>query len=251
MFDAINAIEREFEPYRVRLRGAGGAPDSAAAQAAHDVLVAINPSAAATYDAALAAHFSGRPAGFARRGAEVGARVAAEILAWRQNDGWVVSQFPPYSEPALPGRWQPTPPANAAAAFTHVLQAAPMAALSPTQFLPPPPPSITSARYATDLNELKAVGKSDSTVRTADQTAFARLWSGVGTTTGFFAVWNNMAADVVRSRSLSLVEAARLFALVNVSIHDALQTTQGSKFVYGVWRPISTRLPNRIRRGCR
>jgi hypothetical protein len=239
MFDAINAIEREFEPYRVRLRGAGGSPDSAAAQAAHDVLVAINPSAATTYDDALAAHFRGRPGGFARRGAEVGARVAAEILAWRQNDGWVVSQFPPYSEPPLPGRWQPTPPGNAAAAFTHVLEAAPMAALSSTQFLPPPPPSITSARYAADLNELKAVGKSDSTVRSADQTAFARLWSGVGTTTGFFAVWNNIAADVVRSRSLSLVEAARLFALMNVSIHDALQTTQGSKFVYGVWRPVT------------
>ena len=239
MFDAINAIEREFEPYRVRLRHAGGAPDSAAAQAAHDVLVAINPSAAATYDAALAAHFGKRPSGFARRGAETGARVAAEILEWRQNDGWVVAQFPPYSEPPLPGRWQPTPPANSAAAFTHVLQAAPMAVLSPTQFLPPPPPSLTSARYAADLNEVKTLGKSDSTVRSAEQTTISQLWSGVGTTTGFFAVWNNVAADVVRTRNLSLVEAARLFALMNVSIHDALQTTQGSKFVYGVWRPVT------------
>jgi hypothetical protein len=239
MFDAINAIEREFASYHVRLRHSGGSPDSAAAQAAHDVLVAINPSAAATYDAALAAHFGNRPSGFARRGAETGARVAAEILEWRQNDGWVVAQFPPYSEPPLPGRWQPTPPASAAAAFTHVLQAAPMAVLSPTQFLPPPPPSLTSARYAADLNEVKTLGKSDSTVRSAEQTTISQLWSGVGTTTGFFAVWNNVAADVVRARNLSLVEAARLFALMNVSIHDALQTTQGSKFVYGVWRPVT------------
>jgi hypothetical protein len=239
MSDAINAIEREFEPYRVHLRPSGGAPDSAAAQAAHDVLVAINPSAAATYDAALAAHFGGSPSGFARRGAETGARVAAEILAWRQDDGWVVSQFPPYSEPPLPGRWQPTPVANAAATFTHVLQAAPMAALSPTQFLPPPPPSLTSPQYAADLNEIKALGKSDSAVRTPEETTIAQLWSAVGTTTGFFAVWNNVAADVVRARNLSLVEAARLFALMNVSIHDALQTTQGSKFVYGVWRPVT------------
>jgi hypothetical protein len=52
-------------------------------------------------------------------------------------------------------------------------------------------------------------------------------------------VWNNVAADTVRARSLSLVEAARLFAVVNVSIHDALQTTQASKFVYGVWRPVT------------
>ncbi len=48
-----------------------------------------------------------------------------------------------------------------------------------------------------------------------------------------------MAPDVVQARNLSLVEAARVFALVNVSIHDALQTTQASKFVYGVWRPVT------------
>ena len=46
MFDAINAIERDFEHYRVRLRpGMGGSSKAAAAQAAHDVLVALNPSA--------------------------------------------------------------------------------------------------------------------------------------------------------------------------------------------------------------
>ncbi len=240
MFDAINAIEREFEPYRVRLRPwAGGSPDAAAAQAAHDVLVAINPSAAATYDAALAADLGDRNSGFVRRGREIGARVAKEILAWRQNDGWVVSPFPPYSEPLLPGRWQPTPPANAAAVFTHLQNAAPMAAMSATQFLPLPPPSLTSARYALDVNEIKLLGKSDSTTRTDEQTTIARLWSGVGTTTGFFSVWNNVARDAVEARNLSLVEAARVFVLVNVSIHDALQTTQASKFVYGVWRPVT------------
>ena len=48
-----------------------------------------------------------------------------------------------------------------------------------------------------------------------------------------------MARDVVLARQLSLVETARVFVLVNVSIHDALQTTQASKFVYGVWRPVT------------
>ena len=240
MFDAINAIEREFEPYRVRLRpGLGGSTTAAAAQAAHDVLVALNPGSAGTYDEALAADLGDQPSGFVRRGAEIGAHVAREILAWRQNDGWVVSAFPPYSEPPLPGRWQPTPPANAAAAFTHLQHAAPMALLSATQVLPVPPPSLTSTRYAADLNEVKLLGKSDSAARTDEQTTIARLWSGVGTTTGFFSVWNNVARDVVLARQLSLVEAARVFVLVNVSIHDALQTTQTSKFVYGMWRPVT------------
>ena len=240
MFDAVNAIERDFEPYRVRLRpGLTGSTTAAAAQAAHDVLVALNPSSAPAYDAALAADLGHRPSTFVRRGAEIGARVAKEILEWRQNDGWVVSPFPPYSEPPLPGRWQPTPPANAAAAFTHLQQAAPMALVSATQVLPLPPPSLTSARYAADLNEVKLLGKSDSGARTEEQTTIARLWSGVGTTTGFFSVWNNVARDVVLARQLSLVDAARVFVLVNVSIHDALQTTQASKFVYGVWRPVT------------
>jgi hypothetical protein len=228
MFDAVNAIEREFEPYRVRLRSrAGGSPDAAAAQAAHDVLVAINPSAAATYDSALAANLGQRPSGFVRRGAETGALVAAEVLEWRQN------------EPLLAGRWQPTLPASATAVFTHVLSAAPMAAASSTHFLPPPPPPLTSARYAADVNEVKRLGRNDSSDRTEEQTTIARLWSAVGTTTGFFSVWNDVTADVANARHLSLVEAARLFVLVNVSIHDALQTTQASKFVYGVWRPIT------------
>ena len=114
-----------------------------------------------------------------------------------------------------------------------------MAALSATQFQPSPPPSITTARYTADLNEVKLLGRSDSMARTEEQTTIARLWSAVGTTTGFFSVWNNVTSDVVRSQSLSLVEAARLFVLVNVSIHDALQTTHASKFVYGVWRPVT------------
>ena len=184
------------------------------------------------------------PSGFVRRGAALGARVAKEILAWRQNDGWVVSPFPPYAEPPLPGRWQPTPPNNPAATFTHLQNAAPMALLTATQYLPPPPPSLTSERYAADLNEIKLIGKSDSATRTAEQTAIARLWAGVattgaGTATNFMSIWNNIVRDVARERRLSLVETARVFVLVNVSVHDGLQTTQTSKFVYGLWRPVT------------
>jgi len=243
MFDAVNAIEREFEPYQVRTHG-GGSPDAAAAQAAHDVLVAINPSATATYDAALASQLGPKPSGFIRRGAALGARVASAILEWRQNDGWVVSPFPPYSEPLLPGRWRPTPPNNPTAAFTHLQNAKPLALLTATQYLPPPPPALTSARYAADLEEIKQIGKSDSATRTSEQTSIARLWAGIaasgsGTATNFMSIWNNVARDVARERHLSLVETARLFVMMNVSVHDALQTAQSSKFVYGLWRPVT------------
>ena len=107
MFDAINAIERDFAPYRVRMRSrVGGSASAAAAQAAHDALVALNPVAVPTYDAALAAQLGKQPPGDVRRGAEIGAQVAREILSWREKDGWIVSVFPPFVEPPLPGRWQ-------------------------------------------------------------------------------------------------------------------------------------------------
>ncbi len=144
MFDAINALEREFTPYHVRIRHGGGSPEAAAAQAAHDVLVAINPAAhAQSYDAALAqAARRPVPRASSAAGRLSAPRVAAEVLAWRQNDGWVVSPVPGvFASRPCPGagsaRRRPTP----TAAFTHLQKAAPAGpGLTATQFLPPPPP---------------------------------------------------------------------------------------------------------------
>ena len=187
------------------------------------MLVALNPAATAAYDAALAqAAWRLNRAGFVRRGAAVGARVAKEVLAWRQNDGWVVPPFPPYSEPLLPGRWQPTPPANAVAAFTHVQQCRAAGAAVGHAVPAAPAAVLTSARYAADLNEVKLIGKSDSTMRTPEQTAIARLWAGIaatgiGTATHFVDLEQHRARRRPRARGCRCVETARLFALVNVS----------------------------------
>lgn len=244
MFDAINLFDGAFEPYLAHDVEPAGTPAVAAAQAAHDVLVAINPSAAAIYDAALLQQIGASPTAEARRGAAVGSRVAQRVLEWRRDDGWVVSPFPPYSEPLLPGRWRPTPPTNAPATFTQVLSAKPLAVLSPTQFLPLPPPALTSARYADAVAEVRAIGRSDSTTRTGAQTAVAYLWagtaaSGKGIATNFMSIWNAVARDVARTRGLSPLETARVFALMNVAAHDAVHTAQASKLVYALWRPVT------------
>ena len=44
-----------------------------------------------------------------------------------------------------------------------------------SQFLPDPPPDLTSARYARDFNEVKRLGQDTSPLRTADQTAAGPL----------------------------------------------------------------------------
>ncbi|HEU5132660.1 MAG TPA: vanadium-dependent haloperoxidase, partial [Pyrinomonadaceae bacterium] len=128
---------------------------------------------------------------------------------------------------------------GAAAAFTHYGSVTPFGITSGLQFKPNPPPSMTSAEYASDLNEVKEIGSVNSATRTADQTKVAQLWAGVNTPTNFLFVWNNVARTVSLARGSSTVEQARLFALTNMALHDALQTTFASKFVYGLWRPVT------------
>ena len=114
MFDAVNAIEREYTPYHARLIAHPAASaEAAAAQAAHDVLTALNPAAQATFDSALQARLAKIQPWRAAAGAAVGSRAASDIIAWRANDG-SAEPNPPYSLPLLPGLWQPTAPGQAA-----------------------------------------------------------------------------------------------------------------------------------------
>ncbi|MGI8672397.1 MAG: vanadium-dependent haloperoxidase, partial [Luteitalea sp.] len=119
IFDALNSVETRYMPYHVRVNAAPGAsPEAAVAQAAHDVLVAMMPTQQAAFDTALAETLAPLSPGAAADGAAVGAAVAREILELRRNDGWNRTP-PPYLLPNLPGYWQPTPPNNPTAAFTH------------------------------------------------------------------------------------------------------------------------------------
>ena len=202
---------------------AGASREAAVAQAAHDTLVAMFPSQTAIYDAALATQLGRLPAGAAQDGARVGAAAARAILDLRRNDGWDRIP-PPYLLPSLAGFWQPVPPANAAAQFTHYGDVTPFVIGSARQFNPEPPPALTSQRYADDFNEVKALGGVTSAARTADQTLVAQLFAVIPsvTTTGIPAVWNNLTRDLVRARNLNDLEAARLYALMTTAFHDAL-----------------------------
>ena len=236
MFDAVNSIDGTHTPYLTDVPGTANASiEAAAAQAAHDVLAALYPTRVAIFDAELATSLQGIEDYRAQQGIRVGQIVAERMFAARANDGWTVTP-PPYVLPATPGNWQPVP---GAAAFTHYPNVLPFAIRSGVQFAPSPPPAITSAQYAADLNEVKEIGSVNSATRTADQTLVARLWANVNTPTNFLLVWNNVARSVSVARDLTTVEKARLFALINIALHDALQTTFTAKFQHGLWRPVT------------
>lgn len=239
MFDAVNSIEGTYTPYLTDVPGTPHASiQAAAAQAARDVLAALYPTRVAVFNAELAISLQGIEQNRAQQGIRVGEIVAERILAARANDGWNITP-PAYSLPATPGNWQPTPPGNAAATFTHYPSVLPFGIISGTQFAPNAPPSMTSAQYAADLNEIKELGSVNSATRTADQTQVARLWANINTPTNFLLVWNNVARTVSTARQTSTLQKARLFALTNISLHDALLTTFTSKFQHGLWRPVT------------
>jgi len=108
----------------------------------------------------------------------------------------------------------------------------PLLVRSPTQFAPPPPPALTSARYTRDFNEVKALGSATSTERTQAQTDTALFYSGLAN-----PQFQAMLRDQATVRGLDLVDAARMFAAADMSAADTVISVWYTKYVDGTWRP--------------
>ena len=238
VYDAVVAIDRSFEPYHAHVQASNGASlEAAVAQAAHDTLSALFPAQAGTFDSALAADLASIPPGLAMQGVAVGHEAARQILDWRSTDGSGATV--PYTPGTDPGDWQPTPPANLPALAPQWPYVTPFAMTSGSQFRPGAPPALDSAEYAAAFNEVKDLGRSDSTSRTEEQTQIARFWNdGLGTAFAY-GYWNKIAKQVATEEHLSLVSDARLFAMLNIATADALISCWDSKYAYSLWRPVT------------
>jgi hypothetical protein len=109
---------------------------------------------------------------------------------------------------------------------------------SPDQFRPGPPPALTSPLYAADVNEVKAIGRVDSTVRTPEQTQLALLWQATAQAAENHSI-RPVIESLIHSRCgrLKLVDTARIFALINIAAEDATIAGFDSKYAYNLWRP--------------
>jgi membrane-associated phospholipid phosphatase len=144
-----------------------------------------------------------------------------------------------YTPGTNPGDWQPTPPAFLPALAPQWPYVTPFAMTSGSKLRPAPPPALDTTAYAAAFNEVKSLGRADSTTRTDEQTQIARFWNdGLGTA---FAMgyWNRIAAQVATDRGLSLVQDARLFALLNIAEADAHIACWDAKYAYNLWRPVT------------
>jgi membrane-associated phospholipid phosphatase len=108
--------------------------------------------------------------------------------------------------------------------------------MTPTDIVaerPGPPPSTSSAQMAQELQEVK--NAADNLSR--EQLAIALFWNdGAGTYTPP-GHWNDIATEYVRDARFSEVRTARVFALLNVAMHDAAVACWDAKFAYFNPRP--------------
>jgi hypothetical protein len=131
-----------------------------------------------------------------------------------------------------PGDYQLTPPNFMAPVNTGAGSQTPFAMTSASQFRPNGPPRLSSPRYARELEEVRLLGTADLTMRTAEQNRIAD-WHREQ-----FAV-NRIGRAAVADMGFDLLTSARVLALLNIAMADAVISVFEAKYVYDFWRPIT------------
>ncbi|KAI9030277.1 phosphatidic acid phosphatase type 2/haloperoxidase [Hyaloraphidium curvatum] len=261
IFDAVNGAQPRYAPYLTPRSPAafGAGPKAAAAAAAQAVLNALWPQLAVETNSTFASKLleSEEPPEALDAGVRWGKRVAAALLAARQDDG--SDRVVAYD--ALPGPyvWVPTLPAFAPALLPQWGGVRPFAVPAipgggdedadgeedgPPFAVRAPPPPLGSARYAREFYELASIGRIDSTVRTEDQTFIAKFWAQAAGTSTPPGMWNSIAArcikdEIAQGISWPLVKQARLFAVLTAAQADGAISCWWTKYLHNGWRPIT------------
>jgi hypothetical protein len=235
VFEAVNAITGDYEPYLGTIDAPDGASaEAAAVAAAYRVLINYFSGSSGTLDPARANSLAAIADGTAKtNGIAVGVAAANAMIALRDGDG----SFPLTTTPAgavAPGVWQPTPSCGTGGGqFFNWKDVKPFGIPSAADFILDGPPLLTSNEYAKDYNEVKTVGSAGSTARPQDRTDVARFYASSSPT----FVMNSAARQVAAAQGRSLSENARDLALLNMAISDSLVVSFATKYTYNWWRP--------------
>lgn len=237
VYDAVLAVHDDYEPFAINARAPRGTSAQAAVvSAAYQVLLRHLPAQApAILDPAYATSLATIPDGKPKTdGVALGKRVAAALLALRADDGFRAPATYTPPNPPVAGVWLPTSPPPAPIIGPYLGLMRPFALESADQFRPAGPPALGGAQWARDYNEVKAVGSSTSSIRSADQTLVARFWGEppVQQARGSF---RRFVAD----HQLDVVQAARFMAMMSVTYADALIACFDAKYRFAFWRPVT------------
>ena len=230
VFEAVNAITGRYPAYRAKMTPAPSASvDAAVASATRYALSRVMPAQQAAIDADYQAQLAVIPDGPAKAaGLVVGEQAADAIVAACADDGMVAPDI--YRPVTTVGAYVPT----TGPAVPHWGKRRPWVMTRGDQFRPGPPPSLTSAAWARDCNEVKALGSRNSTQRTPEQTAVAKFWEATAP-----AVYWPVARSVAAAPGRDLTDNARLLAVAAMAMDDGLIAVFDAKYTYNLWRPVT------------
>ena len=222
VLEAVNAAAK-------RQPGRAEAVDAAVASANRTTMLKLMPAQEASIHAAANAALAKIADGPAKSaGIAAGDEAAAAVLAARADDG-----------AATPERYKPHTTAGAYVPTVGV--AAPQwpqrktwVLKSAAQVRPAAPPALTSATWARDYNEVKALGGKASTRRTPEQTEVARFWEY-----SLPPIYHGVLRSVALQPGRDVARNARLFAAASQAMDDALIAVFDAKYAYNFWRPIT------------
>ena len=242
VYDAVQAFNGKFKPYHAQITGASGSVEAATAKAAHDVLVKLFPAQTAALGTTYREYLVKKSLKEDDPGVKVGQAVAADILAFRGKDGRVPDPLPaPFNGDTAVGAWRPTqslqsapPPSGAAMAAPWLGTTVPFTLERGEQFRAKAPPPVTSEQYTKDYNEVKSLGGLNNSGRTPEQTELAYFYAG-----NFFVLFHRMLREIADKHTDNIGDGARLLALTNMAISDAIITVWDGKRHYNYWRPIT------------
>jgi len=238
MFDAVNGVHRQYEPYLVRVPAPPGAsPEAAASYAAHFVLKHLYPDRVEIFDAALDDALAGIRGPARHKGRAYGMLVGLRIVLKRRNDGaFDTVEYEPSGEI---GRWAPTAPGFLPALLPNWPYVKTWAMSHGAQFRPAAPPVLSDEEYADAFDEVKELGAFDSPTRTADQSESALFWADGGGTVTPPGHWLQIGQIFADTFDTDLLENARLFALLALAQADAAICSWDAKYAYDHWRPVT------------
>jgi hypothetical protein len=235
MYDAVNAITGDYEPFYYRFAGPSNASiDCAAVAAAHRILVNFFPSQQTALDTQLTASLAAIMASDDAKtaGVAVGEAAAMALISARSGDGLEANVT--YTPGSGPGAWIPTPPAFAAPAVPWLGQMRPFTMKAAGDYLPDPPKALSSEIWSRDYNLTRNYGGTNSTVRSAAEGEIGIFWTE-HTGAQFALAFNNL----VTNNNLGTADAARLMAMLWTGVADSAIGCFNAKYKYGFWRPIT------------
>ncbi|MGB4845806.1 MAG: vanadium-dependent haloperoxidase [Ferruginibacter sp.] len=167
---------------------------------------------------------------------DFGKAVATAVFNWAETDGYKNASNP-YTPPTGPGKWVPTPPANANPSTPYWGNNRTIVIGSIENTMPAAPPAYSVEPNSPFFLMVKQVYDVSQNL-TEDQKAMATFWRDVpgATSPGH---WLSIVQQVVKKTGASLDKAALAYALTGAALNDALITCFKAKYQYNLVRPIT------------